>query len=306
VRPRRPGHVVAVLIRLLSPAYCQLPPARCLDRDRVILLTDGQANHGIVDPAVLVEHTAELTEEGITTTTIGYGEDFNEDLLTALADAARGNAYHVETADQAPIIFAKELEGLLAIAAQNVRMTVAPTSVVRRVDVCSALEHEWTGKSLTVTVGDVVSEDARSILVIFRVGAPKQEGWVGLGTINVIYDDVVGGIHANSHELLVGAIAREQVAAIPTDAAVVKELLILRAAKVLQAAIAQADAGDVKGAIQRLTDFLAVPEVAANTAPEIQAARRGIQETLHDLQDRGFDKMSRKQMLYCSRGWSGR
>ena len=40
---------------------------------------------------------------------------------------------------------------------------------------------------------------------------------------------------------------------------------------------------------------------AATTDPEIQAARRRIKETLHDLQDRGFDKMSRKQMVYCSR-----
>ena len=105
--------------------------------NRVILLTDGQANHGITDPAVLVKHAAELTEEGITTTTIGYGEDFNEDLLTALADAGRGNAYHVETADQAPTIFARELEGLLAIAAQNVRVTFTPSGLVRRVDLCS-------------------------------------------------------------------------------------------------------------------------------------------------------------------------
>jgi hypothetical protein len=60
----------------------------------------------------------------------------------------------------------------------------------------------------------------------------------------------------------------------------------------------------VKGAIQRLTDFLARPEVAASPDPEIRGARRRIKETLHDLQDRGFNTMNRKQMLYCSRGWS--
>jgi Ca-activated chloride channel family protein len=275
--------------------------------NRVLLLTDGQANHGIVDPALLIQHAAELTEEGIGTTTLGYGDDFNEDLLTALADAGRGSAYHVETADQAPTIFAQELEGLLAIAAQNVRVTFTPSRLVRRVDLCSAVEHHQDGKTLTVTVGDLVSEDTRSILVTFRVGSSTQEGWVGLGTITVTYDDVVGGIHAKTirHELLVGAMAPGKVAAIPPDAAVVKELLILRAAKVLHAAIAQADAGDMKGAVQRLTDFLAVPEVAASTDPEIQAARRRLKELLHDLQDRGFDKLSRKQMHYCRHGWSG-
>jgi len=63
----------------------------------------------------------------------------------------------------------------------------------------------------------------------------------------------------------------------------------------------------VKRAIQRLTDFLGLPEVAASTNPEIRAARRRMEEALRDLQDRGFNTMNRKQMLYCSRGWnSGR
>ena len=276
--------------------------------NRVILLTDGQANHGITDPAVLVKHAADLTEEGITTTTLGYGEDFNEDLLTALADAGRGNAYHVETADQAPTIFARELEGLLAIAAQNLRVTFTPSGLVRRVDLCSPVEHHREGKTLAVTVGDLVSEDTRSLLLILRTDPGTKEGWAGLGTVTVTYDAVVGGICSRTltHEVVVGAIAPAKVAAIPPDAAVGKELLILRAAKVLQAAIAQADAGDVKEAIQRLTAFLAAPEVAAATDPEIQAARRRLKEVLHDLQDRGFDKMSRKHMVYSSRAWTRR
>jgi Ca-activated chloride channel family protein len=272
----------------------------------LILFTDGQANHGITDPAVLVKYAAELIEEGITTTTLGYGEDFNEDLLTSLADAGRGNAYHVETADQAPTIFARELEGLLAIAAQNVRVTFTPSSLVRQVDLCSTIEHHRAAKTLTVTVGDLVSEDTRSVLVTFRVDPVTHEGRVNLGTVTVAYDDVVGGVRSKTltHELPTGVIAPEKVAAIPPDADVVKELFILRAARVLQAAIAQADAGDVQGAIQRLTDFLAVPEVVTAADPEIQAARRRIKDTVHDLRDRGFDKMSRKQMLYSSRVWT--
>ena len=129
---------------------------------------------------------------------------------------------------------------------------------------------------------------------------------MSLGSITVAYDDVLGGIRSKTivHEFLVGAFPAAKVAAIPPDAAVVKGFVILRAAKVLQAAIALADGGDVQGAIQRLTDFLAVPEVAANADPELQAVRRRIKDTLHELQDRGFDKMSRKQMHYCSHGWS--
>ena len=153
----------------------------------------------------------------------------------------------------------RELEGLLAIAAQNLRVTFTPSGLVRRVDLCSPVEHHRDGKTLTVTVGDLVSEDTRSLLLTLRTDPGKKEGWADLGTVTVTYDDVVGGICSKTltHEVVVGAIAPAKVAAIPPDAAVGKELLILRAAKVLQAAIAQADAGDVKEAIQRLTAFLA-------------------------------------------------
>jgi hypothetical protein len=62
----------------------------------------------------------------------------------------------------------------------------------------------------------------------------------------------------------------------------------------------------VNGAIQQLTEFLADPELTAANDPEIRAARRWIKETLHELQDRGFDNMARKHMI-CSGGeWNGR
>jgi len=37
---------------------------------------------------------------------------------------------------------------------------------------------------------------------------------------------------------------------------------------------------------------------------DVRGLRRRIKDTAHDLRDHGFDKMSRKQMLYSSREWS--
>ena len=54
------------------------------------------------------------------------GVRIDEDLLRAMADAGRGGTYYVETVDQASGIFEEELEGLLSLAAQNVRVQVTP------------------------------------------------------------------------------------------------------------------------------------------------------------------------------------
>ena len=73
--------------------------------NRVLLLTDGQANVGITDPALLAGLCLGAKREGITTTTIGIGADYDERLLRAMADAGGANTYYIERPDQAPGVF---------------------------------------------------------------------------------------------------------------------------------------------------------------------------------------------------------
>ena len=49
---------------------------------RVLLLTDGQANVGIVDRASLAAMSQNASGAGVGTTTIGFGEGFDEELIT--------------------------------------------------------------------------------------------------------------------------------------------------------------------------------------------------------------------------------
>ncbi len=58
---------------------------------RVVLLTDGLANVRILDPGELARHAGELRRRGIATTTVGVGQDFDEGLLSAMAEAGGGN-----------------------------------------------------------------------------------------------------------------------------------------------------------------------------------------------------------------------
>jgi Ca-activated chloride channel family protein len=53
--------------------------------DRVLLLTDGLANRGITGPEQLTALARQKREAGVTTTTIGVGMDFNEDLLKTMS-----------------------------------------------------------------------------------------------------------------------------------------------------------------------------------------------------------------------------
>ena len=58
---------------------------------RVILLSDGQANEGVTDPAEIAAQCAAWATKGITTSTYGLGNSFNEELMVAMARAGAGN-----------------------------------------------------------------------------------------------------------------------------------------------------------------------------------------------------------------------
>src|SRR4029078_8383113 len=68
--------------------------------DRVLLLTDGLANKGISDPRELTRNAAELRARGVSTTTFGVGNDFDEALLQAMSDAGGGHFYYIASATQ--------------------------------------------------------------------------------------------------------------------------------------------------------------------------------------------------------------
>jgi Ca-activated chloride channel family protein len=54
---------------------------------RVILLSDGQANHGLCEISEIEKHCSAMLARGVSTTTVGLGRGFNEDLMIAMARA---------------------------------------------------------------------------------------------------------------------------------------------------------------------------------------------------------------------------
>jgi Ca-activated chloride channel family protein len=106
---------------------------------RIVLVTDGHANVGITESSMLVELTRTARHAGISTSTIGVGDNYDDDLLRAMADAGGGNAWYVERPDQAHDVLTEELGNLLSVAAQGVQVTLVLTSDVQ---LC-AIHSDW-------------------------------------------------------------------------------------------------------------------------------------------------------------------
>jgi Ca-activated chloride channel family protein len=110
----------------------QLAPFTRKDRvARVILLTDGQANHGLVDEQKIFEQVAKAAGAGITTSTVGLGHGFNESLLTGMAKAGEGAANFGQSADDLSESFEEQFAILSNTFLRQVRLTVQGGSDVK-------------------------------------------------------------------------------------------------------------------------------------------------------------------------------
>lgn len=90
----------------------------------VMLLSDGLANAGLVEPTRICEQVAALAGAGVTTTTVGLGADFNEELMTAMAQAGQGSAHYGERAVDLAETFDAEIGLLSQLQWRNVEMSV--------------------------------------------------------------------------------------------------------------------------------------------------------------------------------------
>ena len=136
---------------------------------RVILLTDGLANVGILDPAVLARHAGELRRRGIATTTVGVGQDFDEGLLSAMAEAGGGNFQYAAGPEGLRAFFAHELQELFSVAATGLTVTLAlPPGV--DAELVSAFPLETRGNALEIAIGDLPAGDEIDLIFTVRAG----------------------------------------------------------------------------------------------------------------------------------------
>ena len=104
-------------------------PARGLKR--VILLSDGQANDGVTDVAEITRQCADWAARGITTSTCGLGNRFNEELMVAMGRAGGGNHYYGETADDLMEPFERELDLLANLCLRGLTLAASAPDGVR-------------------------------------------------------------------------------------------------------------------------------------------------------------------------------
>lgn len=225
---------------------------------RIVLLTDGQANVGETNPDRLCTNTSTARARNVTTSTIGFGDSYDERLLSAMADSGAGNDYWCAGPDQAPQIFNDEFEGLASVVAQNVSVELRPSAGVIGMRVLNEFPITEVSGGVQIALGDAYGDEHRRVIAELLVPPVRDVGPYELGEIIVRWTSVGDDIELHTTTIPIGiGVSSDPDAVDPgADPAVTEQVNILRAAEERRKALDAINEGDF-GTASRSLDLAA-------------------------------------------------
>lgn len=241
---------------------------------RMMVLTDGDPTAGIKDFSALVNHAGEIKGRGITVTFLGFGPDYNEELLASMAKRAGGNYYYIHRPDLIPEVFRTELEKLMTVVAQNLKLDVKLARwVSARAPVPAAQSSDFTIQLTDLERGASIQqvfdfEMSNHPLGHYRVGAGK-----------LTYDDCASGrTEVIDLDFILEFTADAAVYSAPQDPRVKQAAQIVQASKAVEKTILGMKTGVLTqmGAVAELqkTQALLLGEGRTAEAQEVTMALR--------------------------------
>jgi Ca-activated chloride channel family protein len=235
----------------------------------------------------------------VSTTCIGFGVGFNEDLLQALGREGRGNYWYVERDDQMTGVFEGEIEGLVALAAQNVVVEVrllhsraAGVTFLQRYPVTPTADGGWSA-----SLGDLYATSPLALGLIIHVDDVDTLGVVPVAEVRCIADVVLAiGIE---HRVITQQVHANLDGADHPEPVVERSFLRFATATAREEAIRLADQGDLDGAANAL-NIVAEQLAPFGDDPELAQQREDLAQESARLKAREFSAADRKYMAAMS------
>jgi Ca-activated chloride channel family protein len=160
--------------------------------NRLLLLTDGEPTAGIKDFGSIVQQVAQQKQNGISVTALGFGSDYNEELMAGMARRSGGNYYYIAQPSLIPDVFRRELETLMTITARNVRARLTLPRGVRCRYVYGAPTPQFGPRTVEYQISDIERGSAVASLSEWEFD-PHVPGVYRFARVELAYDDVVSG-----------------------------------------------------------------------------------------------------------------
>ena len=265
--------------------------------NRVILLSDGIANRGETNPDVIASDVHGLAQRGVSTTTVGVGNDYNEDLLEAMADSGDGNYYYIESVEQLPDIFQTELQGIMATIGREVRLRIEPQGDVEVVDVINDFDVTRQGefKLPNLLVGN-------PFIVVVRLKVPPMNQTTDICHFRLTWDEPKQQERQRVRaKLQLPVVSAAELEEFPFNPEVQQQVALMMSARAKKEAVQKVDKGEYDAASQMLqatrSEVLNAPE-----SPLTEQEAQSLLDLDNDLKKRRMSQY-RRRSRYESRSY---
>lgn len=154
---------------------------------RMLLISDGLAAEG---PGILRAQALRAATGEFALSTVGVGSDFDESLMSSLADAGTGNYYYLEDVRELAGIFQAEFETARETVASGLAVRLAPAAGVEVVD-AAGYPLERSAEGVAFRPGALFAGQERRIWVTLRVPALEAVDYA-IGRLTLDYADPHG------------------------------------------------------------------------------------------------------------------
>jgi Ca-activated chloride channel family protein len=251
--------------------------------NRVVVLTDGEPTAGVKDYSSIVGCAAEQRSRGISITALGFGPEYNEELLAGMAKRGGGNYSYIARPELIPEVFRAELEQMLTTVAKNIRLRLI---LGRWVELRQVYNHQPTlgPRTVEVPLPDLERGASQRTLVELSFGR-RPAGTYRVAKVEVTYDDcVTGAFNARLEgELVFNFSADSSLVASGVNGTVQREIELARASRNLERTMMgiktqQLTSGVAMADLQRTQMLLqqtGMHQQAADVGTAIQGLRAG-------------------------------
>ena len=262
--------------------------------NRVILLSDGQANVGETNPDTIASRVHQLLGKGLSTSAMGIGDDYNEELLEAMARSGDGNYYYIQDPEELPAVFEVELLGMAAMAGQRGSLGIRGLNGVEVLDVLNDFDRTTAGN---YKLPNLIHGGKVAIVARLKIPAIAEE--TDLCSIRLAFDaPEQQGRQTIMATLRLTSVTAGKMDDFPCGEEVQRQVALLMAARARKEAMHQLSAGDRLGAQQTLSN--AMCEVSsAPSNPEMLAEMSMLSDLDRELKS-GADERLRKKAAYQS------
>lgn len=267
----------------------------------VLLLTDGQANVGLIEPEEIAEQVAGLrARANIGTDTYGLGEDYNQELLAPMAMAGEGHYFHLRSPRDLEGAFRGVVENLRRSVATRVRLELAAGASVDAKVVSSyqSLDEEGSEARWSVGLGEMAGGDERQVVVRFSFPG-LDDGQHQTVRVRLVWRDEHGEQRATPWQetrftYATDAACTEE----PRNPEAMRAIGLTSADRVKERVSIMSDAGNASGAADVVDHFLETLKELAKDDPVIAAELEDMLRMSADLKSQRFSKMSSKEAYF--------